>query len=177
MNPNQDALPVPPFLAAEFYLWLWWRSEEQGGVFDFGEPVGRIDLWMDDRLAFRRPGDKKVTAVMTGENPAEALEAKAALYGGKVLQEVRIRIKRDDRDFVVTLKGPELYLTRVSLPQALAEGEGEAVLDRIYLLDELTFMIRALFTTFSEERVQTSWVTEVEPALRRWVEAAPAASG
>jgi hypothetical protein len=68
--------------------------------------VGAIHLWVDDRLAFRRPEDTKVTAVMTGENPAASLEARAALAGGKVLQEIRVGLRRDDREFFFTLKGP-----------------------------------------------------------------------
>jgi len=106
---ESDVTPVVPHLAPEFYTWLWYRSDQSGGSFDLDggdNPVGRIELWVDDRLAFRVPGDKKVSAVLTGDNPAESLEAKAALYGGKVLHEVRLRIKRDERDFAVTLKGP-----------------------------------------------------------------------
>lgn len=173
MSDGNEATPVIPHLASEFYLWLWWSSERSGGAFDLGDDVGRIDLWVDDRLAFRVPGDRKVTAVLTGENPAEALEAKAALYGGKVLHEVRIRIKRDDRDFVVTLKGPEMHVTRASLPQALQDSEEEAIYDRLFLYDELTFLLGALFKSFGEVRISDAWKSDVLPALRAWVEGEP----
>ena len=175
MSEGTETTPVIPHLASEFYLWLWWSSERTGGVFELGGDVGRIDLWVDDRLAFRVPGDRKVSAVLTGENPAEALEAKAALYGGKVLHEVRVRIKRDDRDFVVTLKGPEMHVTRASLPAALQDTAEEAIYDRLFLYDELTFLLSALFESFGAVRTSGAWKDEVLPALRGWVEGEPRA--
>lgn len=170
MSDSHEATPVVPHLAAEFYLWLWWKSETSGGAFDMGEPWGRVDVFVDDRLAFRIPGDKKVTAVLTGENPADTLEAKAALFGGKVLQEIRLFIKRDDRDFKVTLKGPEMHLTRTSLPQTLQETEEEAIYDRIFLYDELVFVLSGLLKAFGDIRTSETWMAETLPALRAWVE-------
>lgn len=172
---QDDVTPVVPHLAPEFYTWLWWRSEQSGGSFDVDEgdakqAVGRIELWVDDRLAFRIPGDKKVSAVLTGDNPAESLEAKAALFGGKVLHEVRLRLKREDREFAVTLKGPEMHLTRISLPQALKDSEEEAIYDRLFLYDELVFIIQGLFQAFSAERLSEAWTRTTAPALREWVE-------
>src|SRR5688572_27418516 len=105
-----DGLPVPSHLAGEFYAWLWYASEDQGGSFALPHPVGRVDVWVDERIAFRNPDEQKVAAVMTGENPAGTLEARAALAGGKVLQDLRIGVRRDDREFIVTLKGPAMSL-------------------------------------------------------------------
>jgi hypothetical protein len=169
MIDGHDPTPVVPHLAAEFYLWLWWRSELDGGTFDLGEPVGRIEAWVDDRLAFRIPGEKKVTAVLTGDRASEALEARAAVYGGKVLQELRLFIRRDDREFKVTLKGPEVHLTRASLPQQLQEAEDEAIYDRIFLYDELHFIIAGLFRAFAARRTTDAWAREDVPAIRAWV--------
>ena len=93
---GNEATPIPPHLAGELYLWLWWASEAWQGRFELDQPVGVVHIWVDDRLAFRRPDDTKISAVMTGENPASSLEARAALAGGKVLQDLKIGIRRDD---------------------------------------------------------------------------------
>lgn len=175
MDQQDEVTPVLPHLAPEFYTWLWWRSDQSGGAFevgsgDDGQAVGRIELWVDDRLAFRIPGDKKVSAVLTGDNPAESLEAKAALFGGKVLHELRLRIKREDREFAVTLKGPEMHLTRVSLPQQLQDSEEEAIYDRLFLYDELVFIVEGLFRDFTNARLSPTWADETAPAIRAWVE-------
>ncbi len=164
-----EGLPIPPHLAGEFYAWLWWATEDRGGVFDLGEPVGRVDVWVDDRLAFRHPGENKVSAVMTGENPSTTLESRAALAGGKVLQELRIGIRRDEREFSVTLKGPPMHFAQAKLPQVVTEGGEEAMLDRMHLYDELSFVVAGLFRAYCRARTASDWETEHLSALRRWV--------
>lgn len=169
MSESVDGLPVLPHLASEFYVWLWWASEEQGSAFELPDPVGRIELWVDERLAFRNANDTRVTAVMTGEAPSTSLEARAALAGGKVLQDLRVGFRRDEREFTVTLKGPSIHITSAKLPQVASEGIDEALYDRMFLYKELTLVLGALYRSFAELRVEESWATETLPALKRWV--------
>jgi hypothetical protein len=169
MSGKVEALPIPPHVSGEFYAWLWWASEAHEGVFDLGGDVGRVDLWVDERMAFRLPNEAKVSAVMTGENPARTLEARAALAGGKVLQEIRIALRREDREFSVTLKGPAMDFQRIKLPQAVDGGGEEALYDRMFLYDELCFILAGLFTQFGSVRASAAWEGEVLPVVRAWV--------
>jgi len=169
MSENQDGLPVLPHLAGEFYAWLWWASEVQGAVFVLADPVGQIELWVDERLAFRNADDTKVTAVMTGEAPSTSLEARAALAGGKVLNELRVGLRRDDREFTVTLKGPAMHLSGAKLPQVVSEGIDEVLYDRMFLYGELSMVLAALYKHFADKRVSSEWDAEVLPGLRRWI--------
>ena len=164
-----EGRPILPHQAAEFYTWLWWSSEEQEGMFETGEPMGRVDVWVDERLAFRTPNESRVTAVLTGDNPSTTLEARAALAGGKVLEELRIGVRRDDREYAVTLKGPALHFTRVKLPQVLLEGEDSVIYDRMHLFEELEAIVGGLFQQFARARNESSWDEEVLPRLRQWV--------
>lgn len=166
---ENDGLPIPPHLAGEFYAWLWWRSEQDGAVFDLPEPVGRVDLWVDARLAFRNPDDTRVSAVMTGENPAATLEARAALAGGKVLQELRFGMRRDDREYFATLKGPAMHLQGLKIPQVVTEGGEEVLYERMHLYEEVCFVLAALFRAFGEERASAAWESDTVPALRAWI--------
>lgn len=170
MSESSDGLPVLPHLSGEFYTWLWWASEVRGAVFELGDPVGMIELWVDERLAFRNADDTRVTAVMTGEAPSTSLEARAALAGGKVLNELRIGLRRDDREFTVTLKGPAMHFTGVKLPQVVSDGVDEVLYDRMFLYGELTLIMRALYNSFATDRVSGEWETAVLPALRRWID-------
>jgi hypothetical protein len=166
---DAEGLPIVPHLSSEFYVWLWWASEAQGSVFDLPEPVGRIDLWVDERLAFRSANDTKVTAIMTGEAPSTSLEARAALAGGKVLQELRIGLRRDEREFTVTLKGPHLHVSGAKLPQVVSDGIDEVLYDRMFLYSELTLIVGALYRRFAALRVSDEWDAETLPALKAWV--------
>lgn len=164
-----EATPIPPHLAGELYLWLWWASEEQQGRFELGQPVGAIHLWVDDRLAFRRPDDTKISAVMTGENPASSLEARAALAGGKVLQDIKIGIRRDDREFSLVLRGPGMFIGGLKVPQVLSEEKDEAVVDRMFLIEEVQFILDGLLQAFAAVRASPRWRDEVLPRMRAWL--------
>jgi hypothetical protein len=166
---NSDALPLLPHLTSEFYVWLWWASEAQESLFSIAGDVGPVELWVDERLAFRTPNTTKVVAVMTGESPSTSLEARAALAGGKVLQDIRLGIRRDDREFFVTLKGAGIDLQALKLPQVMSETPDEAVFDRMFLYDELCFILRGLFQVFSELRASGEWTSQVLPEIHRWV--------
>lgn len=163
---DSEGTPTPAHTAGEFYVWLWFVTEAEGSNFDLGGQIGRFDLWVDDRLAFRNPDDAKVSATMTGENPARTLEARAALAGGKVLQELRLGMRRDDREFEFTLRGPTMDLVRVKLPQVV-DG-AEAIHDRMHLHDELVFVLAGLLARFARERTADVWGHEVLPAMRAW---------
>ena len=162
-----DGLPLLPHLASEFYLWLWWSIAQRATVFDLGGNVGKVTLWVEERLAFRHPNDTKVTAVMTGDRPDETLEARAALAGGKVVQDLRLHMRRDDREFTFTLKGAALDLAQCKLPQAVTGGE-EALYDRMFLYEEVSLVVQALLREFSAQRLSGAWTSEIVPAIREW---------
>ncbi|MBN2799536.1 MAG: hypothetical protein JXX28_10350 [Deltaproteobacteria bacterium] len=165
---SAEGAPVLPHLAVEFTTWLWWHSEQHENLFDLGEPIGTVNVWVDQRLAFRNPDEAKVLAVMTGENASITLEARAALAGGKVLHEVRLGFRRDEREYLLTLKGAELHITQLKLPQVVGGGE-EAIHDRMFLYEEAYLVVGALFRQFTALRTAPEWGQEVLPALQRWV--------
>jgi hypothetical protein len=166
---SAEALPTPAHLASEFCLWLWWRSEVEGAALDLGEPVGRVDIWVDERLGFRSADDTRVTVLLTGDNPSATLEARAALAGGKQIAECRLGLRRDDREFLVTLKGPALHLAAVKLPSAVTDGGPEAVWERMHLTEELVWVLGAAFGRFAALRASPEW-GETRAALRAWVQ-------
>ena len=106
---------------------------------------------------------------MTGENHGATLEAKAALAGGKVLQEVRLGLRRDDREYQFTLKGPSLHLQGLKLPQVVDQGGEELVFERMHLYDEVVFVVQGLFQQFAQARTSETWTEDVLPALHDWV--------
>jgi hypothetical protein len=165
---SEEALPVPTHVASEFYAWLWWASEARESFFDLGGEDGSVEVWVDERLAFRNPNETKVTAVMTGDTPSTTLEARAALAGGKLLNEIRLGFRREDREWVATLKGPLMHLQGVKLPQVLDDKEDEVIYDRMFGYDELCFLLRTLFGEFAAVRTSPEWRGEVMPEIEQW---------
>lgn len=163
---STDTLPLLPHIASEFYLWLWWSIDQRDTVFDLGGKVGTVTLWVEERLAFRHPNETKITAVMTGDRPDETLEARAALAGGKVVQDLRLHLRRDDREFSFTLKGAALDIAQAKLPQAVTGDE--ALYDRMFLYEEVALVVGALLREFARERLSERWDAVVVPAIRDW---------
>lgn len=164
-----DPTPAPPHLATEFFAWLWYASERDGGT--FGLDDGSVfTYWVDDRLSFRLPDEDKARAVLTGESAAASLEARAALLGGKVVRDLRLACKREDREYSVTLRGANLDLQGAKLPTELkaADQVDEVLYERTFLLDELWFIVGTLYRRFASERVGPEWSSEHLPAMRRW---------
>lgn len=170
---SAETAPFPPHLASEFLLWLWWRSERDGTRFDLPDPVGPIEGIVEDRLAFRPPGGDRATAVLTGENPTATLEARAALAGGKVLHDLRVLLKRDDREYSLQLGGPRLDARGLKVPKLPAETPEEALRDRLDRYEEFHLILSGLFASFAAERASLRWRDEVVPALRRWARPRP----
>lgn len=163
---------APPHVAAEFYLWLWYRSEVGRGHLDFGGEAGEVDFWVDDRIAFRAVGEDRVSAVLTGDNPSTTPEARAALAGGKVLREIKLAVRRADREYTVSLKGARVEVGGAKLPGLVKGGdEAELVYERFFLYEELHFVIAQLFRAFAAERTGEEWRERVLPDLRRWAAA------
>ncbi|MFZ5481078.1 MAG: hypothetical protein ACOZNI_30230 [Myxococcota bacterium] len=165
---------APPHVSAEFLLWLWYRSEVGRGHVDFEGEGGSVDFWVDDRIALRQAGEDKVTAVLTGENPSVAPEARAALAGGKVVRDLRLALRRADREYTVTLRGPRVEIAQAKLPALVKGGDvAEQLYERMFLYEELHFVIAGLFRAFAEERVGAAWRDEALPDLRRWAATRP----
>lgn len=160
--------PALPHLTTEFLQWFWYASEREEGRVDLGEEGGIVDFWVDQRLSFRGPGEDRARAVLTGENPSAALEARAAIAGGKVVQDLQIGIRREGREYAAILRGPHLDVAAAKLPTECKGGEDEVLYERMFLYEDLFFVIRALYRRFAEERASPEWATVHLPAMRAW---------
>lgn len=168
---HDDALPVLPHLTSEFYLWVWWMSETHDGRLptDLGGQPEPILVWVDDRLAFRDRNTSKVTTVVTSEDTGASVVSQAAAASGKAVDELRIGLRRDDREFFVTLKGPEILFSSVKLPEVLAESVDEMVYDRMFLWAELEGLVEGMFREFARQRTSDAWHFEVVPQICAWL--------
>jgi len=135
---------------------------------DLGEPIGVVDVWVDERLAFRDSSDDRPRAVLTGENPSQTLEARAALAGGKLLRELQLGIRREEREYSVTLKGTILDMSGVKLPPGEAE-EDSVIYDRMFFYEELYSVLSKLLEAFAIVRTTEAWDQGTKDAMAEWI--------
>ncbi len=163
-----SAEAVMEHVACEFLAWVWFESERTGGRMDLGAPLGVVDVWVDERLAFRDSTDDRPRAILTGENPSQTLEARAALAGGKLLRELQLGIRREERDYSVTLKGALLDFCGVKLPPGEAEDES-LIYDRMFFYEELHLVLSKLLQRFAETRTSEDWEQSTKAAMEEWI--------
>ena len=166
MNPDR---PFLQHLPSEFLTWVWFASERSGGTFDLGPDLGRVDVWVDDRIAFRTVDDDKPRTVLTGENPSTTMEAHAALAGGRVVRELRLALRREDREYSLNVRGAVFDVQSAKLPGMVKGGAEETLYDRMYLYEELVSILGGLLTAFAAERTADNWHDETMAAMRDWV--------
>lgn len=169
---------ISPHVASEFYVWLWYRSEAGRGKVELGPDEGAVEFWVDDRIAFRAVGEERASVMLTGERPSTTPEARAALAGGKVLKEIRLALRREDREYTVTLRGPRVAIAAAKLATQVKTGDvAEVLYDRMFTYEELHFVVAALFRRFAAERTAADWHDVVLPEMRKWVQLDEATDG
>ncbi len=160
---------LPPHVSADFYLWLWYTSEARGGRFTL-EDGTLVEVYLDDRLALRDTGEERPTTLLTGDSPGTTPEARAAVLGGKVPKELRLLVRREDREYHVTLRGERVGLAGAKLATQVKSGEVlEVLMDRMFVYEELHWLVSCLLRQFAVERVSESWRTDAVPAMRAWL--------
>ena len=158
-----------PHLTTEFFVWLWYVTDRDGGTVNLGEEWGVIEVWIDERLTFRTHDEDKARAVLTGEDAASCLEARAAMASGKVVKDLRLRLRKEEREYTFVLRGVHLDLAGVKLPDHSPEGEDELLYERMFLYEEVWSLLRALYRRFAAERTAPTWRSETLKAIRAWV--------
>jgi len=169
VNIEIEETPSLPHLSTEFFVWLWYASDRDGGTMELPGHVGVVDVWVDQRLAFSAIDGEGARAVVTGENTASSLEARAALAGGKVVRDVQLHLRRESREYTVTLKGVHLDLAGVKFPPHTGDGDDGLLYERMYLYEDLWFTLEGLYRRFAEERTSPGW-KETLACIRGWVD-------
>jgi hypothetical protein len=158
-----------PHLTAEFFVWLWFAADREGGTFNL-DGIGVVDMWIEDRLSFRVVDEDKARVALSGEDTASSAEARAALASGKVVRDLQLHLRREEREYSVTLRGVHLDLCGLKLPAHASEGEDGLLYERMFLYEEAYAIVSALYRTFARERTSAAWHAETLPQIRAWVQ-------
>lgn len=160
--------PASFFMGKEFLLWMWWKSETAYGAVELPD-LGPIEFWIDDRLQFRTEGDQPQVSDLKGGQPSATAEARSALVAGKAVETARIGIRAGEREYSLTLKGETLEIAGLKLPAEVNDGLDERIYERMFLLDEATGILDALFLRFSRDRLHPDWVQRTLKPMREWI--------
>ena len=164
-----DQIQKSAFVGPEFLTWLWYRCEEQDGIFDLGLAGGPFEVWFDDRLTV---GSNLVDAqenLFKGGHPTSSLEARSALRLGKLATEARLRFIRGAQEWSFTFKAADLSISGLKLPTVLAKEDDDRFYERMFLLEQLEASIKGLFINFMKLRIDPDWSKGELRRIQLWV--------
>lgn len=176
-----DLIAEKRFLGQEFLTWLWWKSEERGGVVALPEEGDVVVVFEKHMLLEYGEGDSNESLICRGLQ-TELREARTGLVMGKKLEQARIQLVFNDYEWNFTMAAALMEFRNVKLPKTGAESGNDnnpeeregMILERIHLFEELVRIFLALFRVFLEVRVSAEWREELQK-VREWVNRAESA--
>lgn len=175
-----DIIETKRFIGQEFLTWLWWKSEERGGSVEIAG-YGDINLSFEKHLLLVFGEGESAEKVICSGLKAELQEARTGLQIGKKLEQARIRITKGDFEFSFTLSATLMEFRNVRLPKTAAMEDEQsggredvegAVLERLFLFEELVQTVNALFLRYLDIRLSQEWAQEVA-MIRKWIATTP----
>ncbi len=170
-----DLIAEKRFLGQEFLTWLWWKSEERGGVVALPGEGDIVVVFEKHMLLEYGEGDSNESLICRGLQ-TELQEARTGLVMGKKLEQARIQLVYNDYEWNFTMAAALMEFRNVKLPKtggdsAASDNPEERegmVLERIFLFEELVRVVLELFRVFVQLRVGDEWRNELVK-VREWV--------
>ena len=166
---------IMPHLCSEFFLWICYAAENGLGRLGIEQKRGQekvqleVLFWIEDRISFRNPAEEQTRAVVTGESLFQTQEAAAALSSGKMIQDLRLHLRVEEREYSLTLKSPYLDVSSLKFPEHEKTEDEALILERMWLYNEVNFALESLYQYFSELRLSKEWGKDILPKIREWV--------
>ncbi len=164
------ATPETESWGRDFLTWLWFKSEERGGMIRLG-PAGDIALSVLHRIVLATGEGEYAETVTCQGRHAELREGREALRRGKRVREARLRLGRDNAEWEFTFKADRFQFQSLTLPaveQTEEDREGQD-LERLYLVEKAAETMDALFALFLHLRLSDQWEEE-RVRLQAWVQ-------
>ncbi len=171
-----DLIAEKRFLGQEFLTWLWWKSEERGGVVALPGSGDIVVVFEKHMLLEYGEGDSNESLICRGLQ-TELQEARTGLVMGKKLEQARIQIVQNDYEWNFTMAAALMEFRNVKLPKTGSESGNDnnpeeregMILERIFLFEELIQVVMNLFRLFLAVRVSAEWREELQN-IRTWVQ-------
>ncbi len=170
-----DLIEEKRFIGQEFLTWLWWKSEERGGVVSIPGEGDVVVVFEKHMLLEYGEGENNESLICRGLQ-TELQEARTGLVMGKKLEQARIQLTHQDYEWNFTLAAALMEFRNVKLPKTGGESGNDdnpeeregMILERIFLFEELTRLVLDLFRVFLKVRISDSWRDELLK-IREWV--------
>jgi hypothetical protein len=160
------------FIGHEFLTWLWFSIENEPEQIQAASK--NLDsLTIGNRLVIeKRRQDEVLEAITIKGDDAGLEEGILALKKGAVVTEINLVQTIGDHIWSYTLKGESLNISSLKTPTVGQVESGDeiegAVIEKIYLYDQVIQFIHNLFKLFIKKRVSDNWPQTVNK-IQKWI--------
>ena len=160
-------------LGRDFLTWLWFKSEEQNGIFKTknGEDFA---LYLEQKVVVQGGEGERLEKAMCTGAMSELREAKLGLLTGKKVVQAKIKLEQDSNEWIMEVDASNFTFSGLKTPKVrtkMEEGEDPdgVFLEKIFLVEKALGFVDYLFRDFVEKRFSIHWQREIE-AFRKWLD-------
>lgn len=151
-----------------FLLWLWYHSDIDDTIFYLSDN-SVLTLAIDNQIVLEAKLTEAEKTVLSGGAPSDSREAFEALRQGKVVSQAKLRVQREEKEWVFTLNGARLEMSGLKIPALMTKAEDDKLYERQALIEEIDALIRGLYEKFLSVRLdKEGWKIE-EANLLDWI--------
>jgi len=151
-----------------FLIWLWYHADIDESCFRLSDG-SLLTLTFDNQMTLEAKLEEAERATLSGGSPAASREAHEALRQGKFVSHAKIRVERDEKEWVLVLNAQSLSLSGLKIPALMTKEADEKLFERQFLIEEIDALIRGLYERFLTTRLdQEAWKIESK-ALSAWI--------
>ena len=160
------------FIGHEFLTWPWFTIENEPE--ELQSVAKDLDsLTLGNRMVIEnRRNDEVLEAITIKGDDAGLEEGLLALKKGAVVTEMNIVQTIGDNIWSYTLKGESFNISSLKTPVVGQVESGDdiegAIIEKIYLYDQVIQLINTLFKVFIKKRVSDSWPETVNH-IKKWI--------
>ncbi len=168
-----DLIEEKRFLGQEFLIWLWFRSETQGGNVEL-PGRGWVPVVFEKHMLLECGEGPECEKLVCRGLMTELKEARAALALGKRPEQARLKIGSEEQEYSFTLSAATLEFRSMKLPATAGADDDDRtglegqILERIALIEEGIELMTNLYRLFLNLRISDAWNGELI-RLREWI--------
>ena len=161
-------------LGEEFLTWLWFKSEENNGIFE-ARDGSSFGLYFGQKIAVQAgEGEAKEKAVCSSKVLSELKEARLGLRRGKKVIEAAVMLEQDKDSWEMQIKAENFAISGLKTPKVemkLEEGDDPDArfFEKMYLVEKSLNFLDSVYEQFLRVRLSPDWSEEVKK-IKTWLE-------
>jgi len=159
--------PVESTLGMDFFTWLWFVWEKEGGVYHL--PDGReFGVMLEGPVTFFREGKGAHEVALRKGLPLNSHEAGTALYCGKKLKRAKVVMAQGEATFSATMDA-DFSFRSVRLPKGEQTEEVGKLEERMMAIEFFWSAWLALYDRFLDVRTDPSAWPKTLDKMQQWI--------